>query len=130
MSERLRSTYSRFIRLKVSISFCLLREGAHDAHAGQVLLHARRDVAEVVLHRLEADVDALRRSTSPARRRPARRSAPAAPSSASMRSIITNAPVTTSSDETECMTAGPISMRTEERSFVARDIRSPVRCSW
>ena len=44
----------------------------------------------------------------------------------SMRSIMMNAPVTTSSDEAECITAGPISIRTEERSLVARDIRSPV----
>ena len=28
------------------------------------------------------------------------------------------------------MTAGPTIMRTELRSFVARDIRSPVRFSW
>jgi hypothetical protein len=46
-----------------------------------------------------------------------------------VRSIITNAPATTSSDDSECMTAGPMSMRTLARSFVARDIRSPVRCS-
>ena len=30
----------------------------------------------------------------------------------------------------EYMTAGPIIMRTAFRSFVARDIRSPVRCAW
>ena len=28
------------------------------------------------------------------------------------------------------MIAGPASMRTAERSFVARDIRSPVRLAW
>ena len=48
----------------------------------------------------------------------------------SMRIIITNEPVTTRSDDAVYMTAGPMSMRTELRSFVARDIRSPVRCVW
>ena len=47
-----------------------------------------------------------------------------------MRNIMMNAPTTTISDDTECMTAGPMSMRTDDRSFVARDIRSPVCCSW
>ncbi len=31
---------------------------------------------------------------------------------------------------TEYITAGPIIMRTAFRSFVARDIRSPVRRAW
>ena len=47
-----------------------------------------------------------------------------------IRSIITKAPVTTIRDDKACMTAGPISMRTEARSLVARESRSPVRCSW
>jgi hypothetical protein len=59
MSERLRSTNSWFIRLKDSASLLLAREGPHDAHAGEVLLHARGDVAEVVLHRFRANVNAL-----------------------------------------------------------------------
>jgi hypothetical protein len=46
----------------------------------------------------------------------------------SMRSIITKDPITTRIEENECMTAGPASIRTAERSFVARDIRSPVLC--
>ena len=44
-----------------------------------------------------------------------------------MRIIMMNAPVTTRSDDAVYITAGPMSMRTEDKSFVARDIRSPVR---
>ena len=42
----------------------LLAVGAHDAHAGEVLLRARRERAEVLLHRLEAVVDRACRAGS------------------------------------------------------------------
>ena len=42
-----------------------LPEGAHDAHAGQVLLRERCEIAELRLHVLEAPVDASARATMP-----------------------------------------------------------------
>ena len=37
----------------------LLAESAHDADSGEILLYPRGDVAEIVLHRFEADVNLL-----------------------------------------------------------------------
>ena len=45
-------------------------------------------------------------------------------------SIIVMAMTNVRSVEAEYMTDGPIIMRTAFRSFVARDIRSPVRFAW
>ncbi len=49
---------------------------------------------------------------------------------ASIESIIASAATNVSSVFAEYMIDGPIIMRTAFRSFVARDIRSPVRFVW
>ena len=56
---RLRSAYSRFRCVEGRDLRVLLRVGAHDADAREVLLRARRDLREEVLNLLEADVHLL-----------------------------------------------------------------------
>ncbi len=96
----------------------LARERAHDAHAGQVLLHARRDLAEVIGDRFRALMNLRTRSTSPARQQPESPAARAAPSSDRRAAIIVNAPTTISSEENECMTR-----RTDEHAHIREIVR-------
>ena len=129
MSERLRSTYSRFSALNASTSRCSwpkARTTRTPARFSCTRAESWPNLSCTALKRTW--MRAPKNCTSPAMTGTASSAMKA--SAWSMRIIITNAPTTMSSDEAECMTAGPISIRTEARSFVARDIRSPVRCPW
>ena len=59
------SRYASLSAAKRAISAPLLPKRAHDAHAGEILLRERRQIAEVRLHRLEARVNVAGRAACP-----------------------------------------------------------------
>ena len=108
----------------------LLPVRAHDADARQCFLHDRADARTAAPEWPRTAGGSRCRSTA---RESDTNGSGISAISVSRRSIVSMSTIATMNTSTvfaEYMMAGPIIMRTALRSFVARDIRSPVRWTW
>ena len=123
-------TYSWLAASKRASSCALLGVGAHHPRPREVLLDERVDVRELRLHRLEAVVDAAAEVAHQEGDEEAAAPGPEPSSSGLMRGMRTMVPTKVASVLAVYMIPGPSTMRTAERSLVARLMRSPMRWRW